>query len=175
MIASMCHFIHLHVKLVYFFFYLPRFFVLWVQRIPNLCEKRVAFCPLIVIPAFPLADIAPVPALEHKTRTSPVVASCLRFIRRNISQPVTLKNVAAHAGISPGYLSTVFKKEIGLSVSDYIAVQRIEEAKRLLDTTDQTLSEISAYLCFSSQSYFQNVFKKITGMTPMEYKKINLK
>ena len=106
---------------------------------------------------------------------SPVVASCLRFIRRNISQPVTLKDVAAHAGISPGYLSTVFKKEIGLSVSDYIAVQRIEEAKRLLDTTDQTLSEISAYLSFSSQSYFQNVFKKITGMTPMEYKKINLK
>ena len=101
---------------------------------------------------------------------SPVIASCLRFIRRNISQPVSLKNIAAHAKMSSGYLSTVFKKEVGLSLSDYITVQRIEEAKHLLDATDRTLSDISNYLCFSSQSYFQNVFKKITGMTPMEYK-----
>ena len=103
---------------------------------------------------------------------SPVIASCLRFIKRNISQPITLIDVAAHAKISHGYLSSVFKKEAGLSVSDYIAVQRVEEAKCLLDTTDKTLSEISTYLCFSSQSYFQNVFKKITGMTPVQYKKL---
>lgn len=103
---------------------------------------------------------------------SPVIASCLRFIKRNISQQITQKDVAEHAKISPGYLSSVFKKEVGLSVSDYIAVQRVEEAKHLLGATDRTLSDISTYLCFSSQSYFQNVFKKITGMTPMEYKKI---
>lgn len=103
---------------------------------------------------------------------SPAIASCLRWIRRNISQPITLKKAASFTKMSPGYLSTVFKKEVGLSFSDYISIQRVEEVKRLLTTSDKNLSEISVYLCFSSQSHLQNVFKKVTGMTPMQYKKL---
>ena len=48
---------------------------------------------------------------------------------------------------------------------------RLEEAKSLLTYSDKTLSEISTYLCFSSQSYFQNIFKKKYGITPLKYRK----
>ena len=72
--------------------------------------------------------------------------------------------------ISPEYLSTRFKQVTQTSIPDYISRQKILEAKRLLRLTDKPLSEISEYLSFSSQSYFQNVFKKIAGITPLEYR-----
>lgn len=102
---------------------------------------------------------------------SSAVASCLRWIRRNINQPISLADAANQANMSCGYFSTLFKKQVGMSFSDYLASQRIEEAKRLLATTDKPLADIAAYLCFSSQSYFQNVFKKHSQMTPTAYRK----
>ena len=53
---------------------------------------------------------------------------------------------------------------------EFIMRCKLEEAKSLLTYTDKSLSEISSYLCFSSQAYFQNVFKKKFGVTPNEYR-----
>ena len=72
--------------------------------------------------------------------------------------------------LSRSYLSTKFKKETGMTLSQYIQEQKIEKAKSLLKTTDRSILEIATYLGFSSQGYFQNVFKKLTGMTPKEYR-----
>ena len=68
--------------------------------------------------------------IQHNA--TPAVASCLRWISRNITQPVTLADVAGHVRMSPGYLPAVFRKEAGLSVSEYITEQRIKEAGRML-------------------------------------------
>jgi len=57
-----------------------------------------------------------------------------------------------------------------MTVNTFITERKIDEAKRLLETSNQTVSQISAFLGFSSQSYFQNVFKKSTGMTPAKYR-----
>lgn len=57
-----------------------------------------------------------------------------------------------------------------MSVNDYITLRRMKEAASLLRYTDKSLGEISSYLCFSSQSYFQNVFKKHYGITPLQYR-----
>jgi AraC-like DNA-binding protein len=57
-----------------------------------------------------------------------------------------------------------------MKLNDYINRQKIEEAKNLLAFSDRSLSEISSYLCFSSQSYFQNLFKKYEGITPLQYR-----
>lgn len=56
-------------------------------------------------------------------------------------------------------------------MNDFIMRCKLEEAKSLLAYTDKSISEISNYLCFSSQAYFQNVFKKKFGITPNEYRK----
>lgn len=56
-------------------------------------------------------------------------------------------------------------------MNEFIMRCKLEEAKSLLSYTDKSISEISNYLCFSSQAYFQNVFKKKYGMTPNEYRK----
>ena len=63
-----------------------------------------------------------------------------------------------------------FKKELGFDVCSFIMRCKLEEAKSLLTYSDKTLSEISNYLCFSSQAYFQTVFKKKYGLTPTQYR-----
>lgn len=101
---------------------------------------------------------------------SPDVYACIQFINSHINEPIRLQDVADAIHRSPTYTAEHFKEELGFNVGEYITSARIQEAKSLLRCTDRKLSEISSYLCFSSQSYFQNVFKKITGMTPMEYR-----
>lgn len=101
---------------------------------------------------------------------SRTVRECIAFIRNRTNQPVTVDDVAKHVNLSRSHLSRKFKSEMGIGINAYINRQKIEEAKRLLAHTRLSLGEISHYLCFSSQSYFQKVFKKATGVTPNRYR-----
>lgn len=64
-----------------------------------------------------------------------------------------------------------FKKETGETIGKYIVKAKLQEAKLLLAYSDRPLSEISNFFFFSSQSYFQNLFKKEFGVTPLEYRR----
>ena len=96
---------------------------------------------------------------------------CMSYIRTHTNEIISLGDVAAQINRSVSYIVKKFKKELGINIGAHITRCKLEEAKSLLVFTDQTLSEISNYLCFSSQSYFQNVFKKQYGITPMQYRK----
>ena len=98
------------------------------------------------------------------------ISECIQFITQHINEPLRVQNVADHIGKSRSYLSGRFKKELGFDISDFIMQCKLEEAKSLLRYSHKSLSEISSYLCFSSQSYFQNVFKKKYNMTPKQYR-----
>lgn len=95
---------------------------------------------------------------------------CVQFITQNINAPIQVSDVSEHIGKSRSYLCSKFKKELGFDISRFIMRCKLEEAKSLLTHSDKTLSEISNYLCFSSQSYFQNVFKQKFGLTPKQYR-----
>ena len=101
---------------------------------------------------------------------SPEIFECVQFISQHINEPIQVGDVAEHVGRSRSYLTSRFKKELGFDISSFIMRRRLEEAKSLLTYSDKSLSEISSYLCFSSQSYFQNVFKKKYGITPNQYR-----
>ena len=92
------------------------------------------------------------------------------YVRKHIFEPIKTEDVAKAMYVSRGFLSTKFKQETGMSLADFIQSEKIEEAKRLLTRTDQPLLAISTYLGFSSQSHFNSVFKKRTGMTPKEFR-----
>lgn len=102
---------------------------------------------------------------------SPDIFQCIQFISTHTNQPLSIDDVAEAVGRSRSYLSKKFKKELGFNLSDFIMRRKLEEGKSLLAYTEKPISEISEYLCFSSQSYFQNVFKKKYHMTPYEYRK----
>jgi AraC-like DNA-binding protein len=101
---------------------------------------------------------------------TPDVYKCIQFISTNTNQRINVSDIAANIGKSRSYISRKFKAEMGLDLNTYIMNKKLEEAKSLLAFTDKSINEISNYLCFSSQGYFQNVFKKIYGITPNEYR-----
>lgn len=96
---------------------------------------------------------------------------CVDFIRSHVSEPISVQDVAKHINRSSSYVSKRFKKELGIQIGTYITQCRLEAAKSLLAHSNRSLADISLYLCFSSQAYFQNVFKKQFGVTPMQYRR----
>ena len=99
------------------------------------------------------------------------VHDCMQYIAAHINEPVCVDDVVTFSGKSRAYLFKKFNVELQMSIGSYITQCRLREAKSLLKYTDKPLGEISNYLCFSSQSHFQNVFKKQYGITPLEYRK----
>ena len=108
-------------------------------------------------------------AIKKENVFSKPVLQCMDFIDLNLHQPIRLSHLCIYVGLSESYLSTLFKKETGLAVSDYILRRRIETAKNMLRYSEFTSAQISEILAFSSQSYFIRSFKKLEGMTPIEY------
>lgn len=102
---------------------------------------------------------------------SPHIRSCIKYINENISAKITVSSVADYCGISPDYLSQIFKREIGENLSTYILRQKLERAKILL-LEGKSSKEICAEAGFSSQPYFVTAFKRFYKMTPTEYIKI---
>ena len=96
---------------------------------------------------------------------------CAQYVSKNIFTSIRAEQMASTLGYTRAYLCTRFKQEAGISLTRYIQQEKMEEAKRLLQFTDQDLGEVAAMMGFSSQSHFQTVFKKITGETPMAYRK----
>ncbi len=107
----------------------------------------------------------------HKTNLYPKsITICLDYIYDNLHTRISLKDLAEITKLSPTYLSKLFRKEVGLTVSGYIAKKRIEAAENMLKYSDYSCLEISNYLCFSSESHFIQVFRKHTGYTPKRYR-----
>lgn len=102
---------------------------------------------------------------------SPLIKDCLQQLMNYHFEDMSLASMADKLCVSASYLSRLFSQEVGISYNQYVTNLKIREACRLLENTNMSLSEISCSLCFSSQSYFQNVFKKYMKMTPNEYRK----
>lgn len=102
---------------------------------------------------------------------SPLTTAVANYIVKNISEPLSVSDVADALYLSRSRLSTRFKAESGISLADFITDKKIDEAKRLLLYTKSPVADISEYLAFSSQSHFSSKFRQKTGMTPNEYRK----
>jgi Response regulator containing CheY-like receiver domain and AraC-type DNA-binding domain len=108
----------------------------------------------------------------HNTTNSnlSIIKKSIAYINDHYNQSLTLDMVANHAGLNPAYFSTLFKKEMGVNFSTYLNNLRIDHAKLLLKNSNLSLINIAVELGFDNQSYFTNVFKKVTGITPKQYR-----
>lgn len=101
------------------------------------------------------------------------ISTCKEYIYSHIKERITIEDLADELGVSASYLSRLFKKETGDSVSGYIRRQKIEMAKNLLRYSEYSIIEIANRLSFSSQSHFIQQFREYTGMTPKKYRDLN--
>ena len=98
------------------------------------------------------------------------IADCVDYIYEHLHTRITINDLSEYVNLNPSYLSRLFKKETGTTVSAYIHNKKIETAQNMLVYSDYTLSQISSILAFPSQSYFTEIFHKRTGMTPTKYR-----
>lgn len=108
--------------------------------------------------------------LHVGTQSSQLVLAVTRYIQHHLSEPISTEDIAKQLYLSRPHLSQKFKKETGLTLTDFILQQKTREAKRLLRYTDKTSAAIGFYLGFSSQGHFSRVFQKYAGCTPKEYR-----
>lgn len=106
---------------------------------------------------------------KHHKYTTPII-ECQSYVFKHLYEEITLGQLAKEVNMHQNYLSALFKKEVGLSITEYILKQKVEEAKKLLTHSDYPLSEIYSWLNFHDQSHFTKVFKKYTGTTPKKFK-----
>ena len=92
------------------------------------------------------------------------------YIQHHLSEPIRAEKMAKELYMSRPYLSAKFKAETGDTLTDFILKEKTEEAKRLLRYSDKTATAIGSYLGFSSLGHFSRVFRKYTGISPVEYR-----
>lgn len=103
----------------------------------------------------------------------PLIRKIQLYIQDNLDQPISLQDLGDHLSMSPQHLSKVFKTELHEGFSQYVTGQKIEKTKVLLTTTNLPIAEIAGTCGFLDQNYFTKIFKKHTGATPSEYRRIN--
>ena len=98
------------------------------------------------------------------------VSKAIQYLRANWDKKLTLDDIAENTYLSKAYLCTVFKREMGMSILEYLNRFRVEKAKELLAVTNIPLAEIAEQCCFFDQSYFSKVFRRYTGFTPRSWR-----
>ncbi len=100
------------------------------------------------------------------------VAKIFNYAAEHLNEKISLKDVAGYIHLSKEYTAYIFKRETGTTLSAYINEQKILLSKKLILKENMTLNEISAHLNFANYDYFSKTFKRYTGLSPSEYKKI---
>jgi AraC-like DNA-binding protein len=122
------------------------------------------------------ADIGPLPSRrtkKHAVRrpSHPQVVKAVQYIKKNLSDPkLTVGRVARELEIHPHYLSHLFADQIGQRMSQFIADQRVEQAKTLLATTDWQIKRIAHETGHANPNWFCYIFRTLTGLTPGGYR-----
>lgn len=101
---------------------------------------------------------------------SVLIRNLVIYINSNYSKEISLSGIAEGSHISKEHLSRMFKKETGVTITEYVATARLKKATELLTTTNLSISEISELVGYSDNNYFVKVFRKYYKMTPSQYR-----
>lgn len=104
------------------------------------------------------------------TNSADAVQRIIQYARANLDKDLTVKEMGRRFSFTPNYLSQIFKKETGSNFVSFINDLRVEKAKELLRGSELKVSEIVEMVGYNDSQYFYRIFKKHTGMTPIEYR-----
>lgn len=108
---------------------------------------------------------------KHSTKNySPPVQKALLYIEANLTDNLSLRTLAETLNVSPSYLSSLFRRETGKTLTDYINRRRIRHAMHLLKTTRLQIQTVAQHCGIMDVQYFSKIFKRVAGITPKEYR-----
>jgi len=113
----------------------------------------------------PAATIKDISSPKHKK-----VDEIARFIREHYNDNLTLSSLSSLFFIQKEYLSRIFKEVTSVTLTEYIHIQRIKQAKEILENSNATITQVSEAVGYDSITYFEKSFKKYAGMSPLKYR-----
>ncbi|RHR26210.1 helix-turn-helix domain-containing protein [Clostridium sp. AF19-22AC] len=119
---------------------------------------------------FELTELVARRKKEKSAKISPYIDKCKKYIYKHLHERISVADMADEMGLTESYLSNVFRQEENITITDYIMQLKIYYAQNLLTYSEYNYDEIAYYFGFSSRSHFGSVFKKITGLTPKQYR-----
>ena len=108
----------------------------------------------------------------HNAQQDPIESVC-DYINAHYAENITLDSLAQHTNYSKYYICKLFRKKVGINITDYIADVRIAQAKKMLLEGNIKIGEIAEKVGFNNPSYFHKIFKKTVGATPKEYMRMH--
>jgi signal transduction histidine kinase/DNA-binding LacI/PurR family transcriptional regulator/AraC-like DNA-binding protein len=105
------------------------------------------------------------------SETRRVARRAMAYMHEHYGENISRKQIAEHVGVSQEYLSTSFRRETGLTPTNYLERYRIRQAKKLLETTEMSVSEVAQEVGIPDSSYFGRIFRRDTGITPAAFRK----
>ncbi len=110
--------------------------------------------------------------MEHLDRTNPdTIRQIKMYIIRHSHEDLSLESIGKQAGLSPFYISKMFKEQLGVNYIDFLTECRIEKAKKLMSDPGRSLKEITFEVGYHDPNYFSKVFRKMCGVSPTEYRR----
>jgi AraC-like DNA-binding protein len=110
---------------------------------------------------------------SKRKNLSKSIATCQEYIFNHLYENTPLSVMADKVGLQENYLSQLFKKETGVTITQFIQQEKVEEARKLLELTSEPVAAIAAKLNFYDQNHFIKIFKRYTGFTPNKYRNKN--
>ena len=117
------------------------------------------------------AETAGIVVRVYERRSKVLIENAKKYIEANYRSQLNYRDVAREIFISPSYFLSLFKQETGTTFVDYLTSVRMEEAKRLLHSTDLPVTQIAYDLGFNNSNYFSNIFRKTVGVSATEFRK----
>lgn len=112
-------------------------------------------------------------ALLDRPAFSRPIMKCAEYIHTRLHTHITVDELCAVSGLSRAYLSALFRREVGVSIMQYISEKKLEAARQELELSNRPIAEISMNLGFCSQSHFSACFRRLFGMTPAACRRIS--
>ncbi|CEG28702.1 two-component response regulator [Bacillus sp. B-jedd] len=116
-----------------------------------------------------LTEIAPKAEPDFSDQPK-VIQQAAEYIIRNLSNPMTVEDIADEVGMSRSHLSTLFKKKLGCGIHSFIEAKRLQLAKQLLKESDVNIQEVGERVGIQDAKYFSKWFKRCTGIPPSDYR-----
>lgn len=113
------------------------------------------------------------PLISQSTKHKKVHEATL-YIKEHYNEDLSLQSIADHIYVSRGYLSRIFNEVVGMKLTDYINIQRVNRAKWLLRNSEQSITDIAGSCGFESITYFEKIFNQIVNIPPTKYRKNHL-
>lgn len=110
-------------------------------------------------------------SIANTSHSGTTISKVMEYIQNNYNQPITNELLSSISGYHQYHLNRLFMKHVGTSVHKYVLNIRINEAKKLLLTTEQSLSSIAEQVGFNNNTHFSNYFKQVIGISPLKFRK----